>query len=169
MAEFNPTPPNLQRPSSINTSEPSTVPTEPSNVPQGSAPARTKTVTRDRRKPFGSQVQKLAYEARVGYHRHWFNDSPGRIETALEAGYTHVEDKDGKKVSRVVGISPGGGPQMGFLMEVPQEWYDEDMARQAAVNAEREAAIRSGSVNGQPGKDGVYVPPSRGIKITSGR
>jgi hypothetical protein len=54
-------------------------------------------------------------------------------------------------------------------MEIPQEWYDEDMARQATLNKEREDAIRSGSVAGQPGKDGVYIPPSRGIKVTSGR
>lgn len=156
-------PPNLQRPATANTAQPSTVPTEPSSTPL------KRTVTRDKRRPFGSQVQKLAYEARAGYHRHWFNDSPGRIETALEAGYTHVEDREGRKVSRVVGINPGGGPQMGFLMEVPQEWYEEDMARQATLNKEREDAIRSGSVAGQPGKDGVYVPAQHGIKISTGR
>ena len=137
------------------------VPTTP--VP----PTIKKAVTREKRRPFGSQTQKLAYEPRVGYHRHWFNDNPGRIEQALEAGYTHVEDKESKKVARVVGVNPAGGPLHGFLMEIPQEWYEEDMAQQAAVNAEREAAIRTGSIAGQPGKDGVYVPESRGIKIST--
>lgn len=145
--------------------------------PGGATPASTpnpapkqRTVTREKRRPFGSQTQKLAYEARVGYHRHWFNDLPGRIEQALEAGYTHVEDREGKKVSRVVGIAPSGGPQTGYLMEIPEEWYEEDMARQAAIDTEREQAIKTGSVSGQPGKDGVYVPKDRGIKITtSGR
>lgn len=133
------------------------------------APAPKRAVTREKRRPFGSQNQKLAYEARVGYHRHWFNDLPGRIEQALEAGYTHVEDREGKKVARVVGINPAGGPQTGFLMEIPQEWYDEDMAQQAAIDHEREMAIKTGSVSGQPGKDGVYVPEARGIKVTSGK
>lgn len=163
MPEFN-NPPNLQRPSAINTAEPTPVPVSAAETAPKGRP-----VTREKRKPFGSQIQKLAYEQRVGYHRHWFNDSPGRIETALEAGYTHVEDKEGKKVSRVVGINPGGGPLMGFLMETPEEWYEEDMARQALLNKEREDAIRSGSVAGQPGKDGVYIPEQRGIKITTGR
>lgn len=161
-------PPHLQRPvatapSAINTAEPTAVPVSPATNRQN------KPVTRERRKPFGSQIQKLAYETRAGYHRHWFNDSPGRIEQALEAGYTHVEDKESKKVSRVVGINPAGGAQMGFLMEIPQEWYDEDMARQAEIDAEKERAIKSGSVAGKPGEDGLYIPKDRGIKITTGR
>lgn len=128
--------------------------------------ASTKPVTREKRKPFGSQIQKLAYEPRVGYHRHWFNDLPGRIESALEAGYTHVLDKEGKKVARVVGVSPTGGPQTGYLMETPQEWFEEDMARQQAVVDENDQAIRTGSVAGTPGKDGSYV---KSIKIQTGR
>jgi hypothetical protein len=134
------------------------------------APVTTKRqVTRDKRRPFGSQVQKLAYEARPGYHRHWFNELPGRIDQALEAGYTHVEDREGRKVTRVVGVAPAGGPLTAFLMEIPEEWYQEDMALQAQANAEREHAIRTGSVTGQPGKDGVYIPETRGIKITTSR
>ena len=132
-------------------------------------PGNSKVVTREKRRPFGSQVQKLAYDARVGYHRHWFNDNPGRIKQALEAGYTHVEDKEGKKVARVVGVNPAGGALMGYLMETPQEWYEEDMARQAALDTEREQAIKNGTVAGAPGKDGVYIPESRGIKITHGK
>ena len=125
-----------------------------------------KPVTREKRKPFGSSIQKLAYEARVGYHRHWFNDLPGRIETALEAGYTHVEDKEGKKVARVVGVSPTGGPQTGYLMEIPQEWFEEDMAQQQASVDQNDEAIKSGSVGGTPGKDGAYV---KSIQIKTGR
>lgn len=126
-------------------------------------------VTREKRRPFGSQVQKLAYEARTGYHRHWFNDSPGRIEQAKEAGYTPVMDKEGKQVVRVVGTNPAGGALLGYLMEIPQEWYDEDMAQGQRQVDERDLAIKTGSVAGKVGEDGLYIPESRGIKITSSK
>jgi hypothetical protein len=126
-------------------------------------------VTRDKRKPFGSRQQKLAYEERPGYHRHWFNDTPGRVEQALEAGYTYVQDKDGKKVSRVVGVAEGGGPLTAFLMEIPEEWYKEDMAAEQRRVDEMDGAIRKGAVSGEPGKDGRYVPEHLGIKIQTQR
>lgn len=127
--------------------------------------AANRRVGKEGRKPFGNQVQKLAYPLRSGYHRHWFNDEPGRIEKALEAGYTHVEDKEGKKVVRVVGVNQGGGSLHGYLMEIPQEWYDEDMAAQQKVVDAMDQAIKDGSVVGKPGKDGVYV---KSIKVEEG-
>lgn len=154
------TPPNLQRPSGAASEHVETAATE---VP------KSRPVTRDKRRPFGSQTQKLAYEQRAGYHRHWFNDDPGRIHTALEAGYTHVVNKEGKNVQRVVGVNPAGGALMGFLMEIPEEWFQEDMARGQELVAKMDQAIKSGAVAGQPGQDGRYIPESRGIKITSGR
>ena len=44
-----------------------------------------------------------------------------------DAGWTPVLE-DGKQI-----ILPGGGGVDHVLMEIPQEWYDEEMARQAAV------------------------------------
>lgn len=125
--------------------------------------------TKDTRRPFGSQTQKLAYESRAGFHRHWFNNSPGRIDAALAAGYTHVEDKDGRKVQRVVGVSEGGDGLLGFLMEIPLDWYQEDMARQQTELDKTDSAIKSGAVAGTPGVDGRYIPAQRGIKIDTGR
>lgn len=123
-------------------------------------------VSKEARKPFGSQIQKLAYPAREGYHRHWFNETPGRIDDALAAGYTHVEDKEGSKVKRVVGVSEGGTALMAYLMETPEEWYKEDMAAQQALINATDEAIRRGTVAASPG-DGRYVP-DRGIKIREG-
>lgn len=120
------------------------------------------------RRPFGAQVQKLAYEARKGFHRHWFNDEPGRLEQAVAAGYTHVEDREGKKVSRPVGVNTAGGPQIGYLMEIPQEWYDEDMAAQQKRVDEVDDSIKRGAVSGSPGVDGRYIPANRGITIRQG-
>lgn len=129
-------------------------------------PLTTRRVSKDTRKPFGSMTQKLYYPPRAGYHRHWFNEDPGRIDTALEAGYTHVEDKEGRKVQKVVGVSPSGGPLNAFLMETPEEWYKEDMKREQDRINEMDQAIRRGSVATGP-DDNQYVP-SQGIQIRRG-
>jgi len=121
---------------------------------------------RPTRKPFGAMEQKLAYASREGFHRHWFNDEGSRIERALEAAYTHVQDKDGKNVSKVVGTAEGGGPLTAFLMELPEDLYKEDMAAQEQLVAAKEEAIRRGEFESQKG-DGRYVP-KQGISIKSG-
>src|SRR4051812_47316603 len=82
---------------------------------------------RPTRKPFGGVELKMAYPQREGFHRHWFNDVPGRVQRAQEAGYTNVTGNDGKPVSMVVGTAEGGGALVAFLMEIPEEWYKEDM------------------------------------------
>lgn len=118
---------------------------------------------RPARTPFGALDQKLAYPDRVGYHRHWFNAVAGRIDRALEAGYEHVKDNEGKNVNRVVGTAEGGGALHAFLMEIPQEWYEEDMAREQAAINEREASIKQGNTQGAEVERG-YIP-SQGISI----
>ena|SRR5579864_8182977 len=134
------------------------------------APARVQQrVPKNARQPFGSQTQKLAYPPREGFHRHWFNDSPGRIDSAIAAGYTHVLDKEGKRVARPVGVNEAGGALLGYLMEIPEDWYQEDMANQAVQNAKLEDAIKRGAIAGSPGEDGRYIPQAvGGIKIKSG-
>jgi hypothetical protein len=99
------------------------------------------------RKPFGSMNLKLAYPDRVGFHRHWFNETPGRIQRAQEAGYEHVTT-DGKPVSKVVGTAEGGGALTAFLMEIPEEWYTEDMAAQQREIDEKEKSIKERQMDG---------------------
>ena len=94
------------------------------SAPTAEAPARPT------RRPFGTMQLKLAHEIRKGFHGHWFNDIPGRVARALEAGYEHVQDKEGKNVSRVVGTAEGGGALTAFLMQIPEEWYQEDMKQE---------------------------------------
>lgn len=122
---------------------------------------------RPNRKPFGALEQKLAYPAREGFHRHWFNDSPGRVARALEAGYEHVKGNDGKNVSRIVGTAEGGGALSAYLMEIPEEWYKADMAEQQRQVDEKENTMRRGALEAQEG-DGRYVP-KQGIKISHGK
>src|SRR5215472_9147127 len=123
------------------------------------------------RKPFGSQQQKLAYPDREGFHRHWFNDVPGRIREAREAGYEQVHDEDGRPVSTVVGIGRGGQPLVAFLMEVPEEYYREDMAAQEMVVHDLMTQIGRGEHAKPGGTDGSlrYAGSTRGnISIETG-
>lgn len=119
---------------------------------------------RSTRKPFGGLEQKMNYPDRPGFHRHRFNDVPGRIERALEAGYAHVQDKEGKNVKWIVGTAPGGGPMEAFLMEIPQEFFEQDMAAQQQIVNDRENAMRRGELET---REGGYVP-KQGIKISHG-
>jgi len=119
---------------------------------------------RPNRKPFGSMQLKLAYEKREGFHDHWFNDIPGRIDRAAEAGYEHVKDKDGKNVSRVVGVAEGGGALTAYLMRIPEEWYQADIKLEQEHIDQKEELMRRGKFE-KP--DQGYVP-SQGIKISHG-
>lgn len=120
------------------------------------------------RKPFGNQEQVLAYPNRAGFRRYWFNDIPGRLQRAKDAGYAHVLDEhDGKPVARITDKADGRG-RASYLMEIPIEWYQQDMARQAADLDRRLHDIRNGAA-GPGAEDNRYVP-KQGISITrSGR
>jgi hypothetical protein len=48
-------------------------------------------------------------------------------------------------------------------MEIPQEWYEEDMAREQALINEKEKSIKQGATQGAEVERG-YVP-SQGISI----
>lgn len=128
---------------------------------------KTAEKSRPARKPFGGLEQKLYYPPRDGFHRHWFNDVGNRISRAQEAGYSHVTGTDEKPVTKVVGTLESGQPMSAFLMEIPEEWYKEDMNAQLAEVSKREEAIRRGDLGKQEG-DGRYVP-QQGISIKSGK
>lgn len=89
----------------------------------------------------------LTADEREGFVRRWMNDENNRLAQALDAGWDFVH-KDGQertgdssgtqegagsdsRVSR-----PVGGGITGYLMEMPQELYDEDQrAKQRLVDA----------------------------------
>lgn len=140
--------------------------------PQPALPERVEGVTADGypenfvRKPFGSTVQKLSAPKREGYHRHWFNDELDRIETAVAAGYKHVNDeRTGAPMKKVVGTSKLGGAQIAFLMEIPLAWYLEDMKREQRKADEIDEQIRGGAIAKKEG-DERYVPnDGKAIKV----
>ena len=133
------------------------------------------------RRPFGINENKFDFPERPGFHNHIFNDLPGRVERAKEAGYAHVLDKEGKPVKLIVDKGSDGRGMNGYLMEIPREWYEEDMAlvqRESdkvdqAILRGRRPARRAGAeshshAEAEASADHSYIPKS-GIRIAAGR
>ncbi len=87
---------------------------------------------------------------REGYQRYWAitgPDHPGKVERMQGAWWDFVQDGDGKKIE----VAAGKG-NMHVLMEIEQQYYDEDMARQQQRN------IDATQQNVQALGDSEYVP-----------
>jgi hypothetical protein len=112
---------------------------------EAAAPPRHRPV----RKPFGSQDQKLAMPRREGYRRYWFNDEPGRIERAKEAGYEHVKNADDQIVKRIVGIGRDNKGLFAYCMEIPEAWFEEDMAKEQQRVDGIDDSIMRGDIEGK--------------------
>ncbi len=147
---------------------------------RGPREARTENRDEDRnprkqRVPLGTPRSHLTAETREGYHRHWINDKPGRLELAIDGGYEFVKDKNGKvgehgnlgshdlgsMVSRIVGTNEGGTPLRAYLMEIKQEWRDEDVKAKLSIAYEIDNQIRNGQAGddgNEYGNDHRYVP-----------
>lgn len=122
---------------------------------------------RSKRVPFGRRQQKLAYARRPGYHRHWFADHPGRVEEARLAGWEHVKDHEGKIVSKLHGRHRDGRAMIGYLMEIPEVLWREDLAQDQRRIDEGEQGIRAGNLptgKSAEGQGNFYVP-TQGISI----
>lgn len=121
-----------------------------------------------RRIPFGAHEQRLHLEKREGFHRHWFNDRPGRVQRAEAAGYAFVLDTNGKPETRPVGVREGGGGLIAYAMEIPQELYDEDFLAGQKVVDDIDASIKQGKLAAKE-PDARYTPAGRKISIEPGR
>jgi len=132
----------------------------PANSPEQRRAAAVDARTRI---PMSVPQAKLSSPELPGFHLHWMNDEPGRIEQAIKAGYSFVDKEDavlistdlasggvaagtdlGTRVSQVVGRNANGEPLRSYLMKIPLEWFQEDQAGiQERVSA-AEATIRAG-------------------------
>lgn len=131
----------------------------PSGIPPGFRMPQAK-----ERVPFGEHEQQLAYPERPGYRNYWFNDTPGRIQRALKAGYAHVIDPNtGAPMSIITDRTLNGG-RASYLMETPRQYYNADMAAAASRLDRRLRDIREGKA-GPGASDGRYIP-QQGISIT---
>lgn len=100
---------------------------------------------RPARVPMG-QGQRLVAEPREGYQRYWAIDLPGKLEEFQAAWWEFVLDDNGNKITK-----PAGKGQLHYLMEIKQEYYDEDMKRQQKMVTD---ALRKTVKRG----DDEYVP-----------
>ena len=130
---------------------------------------------RKERVGLGVARSKLSAPTRAGYMRRWVNDTEGRLLMAENADYqfvtdtgTKIGDTDidnvnrdlGARVSRVVDKTTG---QKAYLMEIKQEFYDEDQAKKAAGVAATDQLIKKGKLDGE---DHRYIPDQgKGIHI----
>lgn len=101
-----------------------------------------------RRIPMSIPKAKLSVPEISGYHLHWINDYPGRIDQALQSGYEFVTPEEamlsnfslgasqsvsgntdlGSRVSIVVGRGDDATALRAYLMKIREDWYAEDQA-----------------------------------------
>lgn len=116
--------------------------------------------TRATRRPIGTG-DVLTAAKREGYVRRYVNDQDGRVERFLEAGYQIViepdadtsADKAGKPTLLGTNVRKSvGGGRHAVLMEIKEEFYNEDQeAKQEQVDA-LENAMEPNAGEGQFGK-----------------
>lgn len=137
--------------------------------------------TRKSRGLFNGTSAKLGVQHQIpGYRLYIFNDTPGRIEQALQADYEFVSPDEigsvgvnvvsrntdiGDKVRFLVGTDAKGEAQYAYLMKIRQEFFEEDQALLAEKVDRVDNAIRGGKLTGDgQTTDGFYVP-KEGIKM----
>ena len=131
------------------------------------------TPKRKKRVPLGQHRSVLEAEAREGYHRLWVNDYPeGHLQKALDGGYMFTQAKEnpgdelsshdlGSMRSEVVGTKPDGSAMRGYLMEILDEWHQEDMAASLKHAQDIDDQIRNGTAGNdgnEHGSDQRYTP-----------
>lgn len=119
-----------------------------------------------KRIPMSVPVQRLSAPDVPGYHLHWFNGTPERLQRALDGGYEFVDEREmkinnvslggdttrsgntdmGSRVSVVSGeqIGKDGQPTRLILMKIKQEWYEEDQKLVEQRNELVAASLRGG-------------------------
>jgi hypothetical protein len=136
-------------------------------------PANTeqKTLAERKRIPMSVPVQRLEAPDVPGYHLHWFNGTPERIQRAIDGGYEFVDERDmqlnsvglgnesthsgntdmGSRVSVISGQEVGrdGQPIRLILMKIRQEWYEEDQKLVDDRNELVAASLRGGTIGSE--------------------
>ncbi len=130
-----------------------------------------KSAAERKRIPMSVPVQKLEAPDIPGYHLHWFQGTPERLQRALDGGYEFVDQKEmkinnvslgsdstasgntdmGSRVSVVSGSELGtdGQPARLVLMKIIEEWWEEDQKTVAARNQQVADALTNGMVGAE--------------------
>ena len=142
----------------------------------------TERTPRAKRGTFNGTEGKLRIAHQIpGFHLHIFNDVPGRIEQALNNGYTFVSPDEvggvatnvvsrntdiGDKVRFLVGTGDNKEPQYAYLMKIQMEFFEEDQnALQSRVD-EVDNAIRGGKLTKEGQTPEGFYTPKEGIKMS---
>ena len=137
----------------------------PEPIKTNAANAPQKRVTEATRIPMSLPQLRLEIPEIPGFHLHWFLGK--NISRALRAGYQYVDAEEvnaavtgladdpswngstdmGTRVSVIAGGTAEGTnqPERLYLMKLPQEWRDKDVAALEAVNENVAKALRGGN------------------------
>lgn len=133
-------------------------PGRPSNASRDAAAQKATGSTRKRR-PLSVPMRKMELPEIPGFHVHWINDYPGRVEQAQDGGYEFVAREEvrlnergptptdtdlGSRVSMVVGSNGDGTPLRAYAMKIKNEWYEEDQKVLQNRNNQIDESIRRG-------------------------
>jgi len=155
-----------------------TLPPDPET--KGPASVPTKSNARKERVPFGAARLRLTAPQRPGYKRRWVNDVGGALEQAQDGWYEFVTDDGlkigetavgsgnqdlGSRVSRIVGTLRNGQPQRAYLMEIKDEYYQEDQETKQKRLDVTDNQIRGGTFNPDNDNDMKRYVPAEGISV----
>lgn len=137
---------------------------------------------RENRTSFNGTEAKLRIGNLIdGYHLHILNDTPGRIDQALSAGYEFVSPDEvggvasnvvsrntdlGDKVRFLVGTSADNQPMYAYLMKIELDLYKEDQQALQTRNDRVDEAIRGGKLIKEGHSTDGFYQPEGGIKMT---
>ncbi len=106
---------------------------------------------RQKRKPYGAQMQKLALPGRAGYKRHWFNDVGGRVQEYMDNGWSKVLDQKGSPIVRTVGTARDSSPLKAYALEIPSVFWQEVEDERHAIAKARMDDIKSSPIRAERG------------------
>jgi hypothetical protein len=107
----------------------------------------------------------------TGYHLYFFNDEPGRVQAALDAGWefvspdevgyasTNVTNRNvdlGDRVSVIGSKNDQGHAVQQILMKIREDWWQEDQDEIQRRNDKTDAAIRKGKGGSGVDTTGFY-------------
>ena len=121
---------------------------------------------RERRKRASGLGLKLAAPTREGYRRRFFNDDGNRLAEAQELGYSFVEEQGidthgpGSRVNRLAGTKDDGAPLKTYLMETPDELWQQGVDEKEEERSKVDETLnRGGDPSGETGTGkNFYIP-----------
>lgn len=153
--------------------------------PSNEAPRRAAEVDRV---PMDLPDRKLAVPAMPGYYLYWFLGK--NTNKALRAGYTYVDHDEvdvpntgiaddrsvsgstdmGSRISVSAGATGEEDEERLYLMKLPEEYHEKDMARKTANNEEIAQQLRAGQMGagGDPDRNKRYMKQGQDLFYPKG-